>query len=313
MTDFRNNLPQLGDDIFLTDGGLETTLIFQNGFELPYFAAFDLLKSERGCAALRDYFESYIAIAHKHKVGIVLESATWRANADWGAKLHYSPNDLADVNRQAMELMHDLRKDVDNRKTKIVISGCIGPRGDGYHSESLMTADEAETYHHDQIKALYDSPADLVSALTMTNCEEAIGIARAAKSVSMPVVISFTVETDGNLPSGQSLEDAITTVDVATDHIPVYYMINCAHPTHFDGILGNAAAWTDRISGIKANASVMSHAELDEADTLDDGNPVELAQQFADLRNKLKRLTVLGGCCGTDQRHIEEISKVCLH
>lgn len=313
MTDFRNNLPQLGSDVFLTDGGLETTLMFQNSFELPYFAAFDLLKSKHGRAALRDYFESYIAIAHKYGVGIVLESATWRANADWGAKLHYSAVDLSGINRQAMELMHDLRKDVYNRKTKIVISGCIGPRGDGYHSDSLMTIDEAENYHRDQIEAFYDSPADLVSALTMTNCEEAIGIARAAKSVSIPVVISFTVETDGNLPSGQSLEDAITTVEMATDHTPEYYMINCAHPTHFNSILGDAPAWTDRIRGIRANASVKSHVELDEADTLDDGNPVELAQQFAQLRNKLKRLTVLGGCCGTDQRHIEEISKACLH
>ena len=313
MTDFRNNFPQLGNDIFLTDGGLETTLIFHHGFDLPYFAAFDLLKNEQGRAALRDYFESYIAIAQNQGVGIVLESATWRAQKDWGAKLHYSPADLAGVNRRAMEMMHDLRKEAEVSNTKVVISGCIGPRFDGYHPESTMTAGEAEAYHLEQIKTFYDSPADLVSALTMTNCEEAIGIARAARSVSMPVVISFTVETDGNLPSGQSLEDAIITVDIATNYIPMYYMINCAHPTHFDSILGAAPLWTDRIRGIRVNASAKSHAELDEADTLDDGDPEELAQQLAQLRKTLNHLTILGGCCGTDQRHIEAIGKACLH
>ena len=302
---YRHALPQLRETPFLTDGGIETTLIFHEGHELPHFAAYDLLTREGGEAALRRYFEPYLRIARERGVGIVLETATWRANPDWGARLGHGPEQLAQLNRRAVELLDELRADDETASAPVVVSGCIGPRGDGYVVGETMTADEAEAYHATQIGTFAESAADLVTALTMTYAGEAVGIVRAARAADMPVVISFTVETDGRLPSGLPLRAAIEEVDAATDGYAAYFMINCAHPSHFDAVLEPGSAWTDRVLGLRANASRLSHAELDEAEELDTGNPEELALEYVALRERLPRLTVLGGCCGTDDRHVE--------
>lgn len=312
MTKYRNVLPQLSDGIFLTDGGIETTLIFHENLELPDFAAFHLLKDEEGDEALRNYFRTYAALAGKYEVGLILESPTWRANPDWGAKLGYSESELAEMNRQSIALLGDIRDEFENEKTKMVISGCVGPRGDGYSPANLMSADEARQYHLTQISTFSETDADLVTAITMNYVEEAIGIARAAEFVGLPVVISFTVETNGKLPTNQTLKDAVESVDAATSNAPAYYMINCAHPTHFADVLTGGEPWLERIRGIRTNASTKSHAELNESAELDEGNPAELANQHRELLLKLKNLNVLGGCCGTDHRHVEEIIKACI-
>ena len=307
MARYRNCLPQLSGDVFLTDGGLETTLIFQEGLNLPEFAAFDLLKDAFGYEALHKYFRAYANLAQAYQAGCILETATWRASADWGAKLGYSSQAIAAVNRKAVDLLHEIRDEYETTATPIVISGCVGPRGDGYNPAELMTANEAEAYHRLQVAVFKEAGADLVTAITMNYPEEAIGIARAARVAHMPVVISFTVETNGCLPTGQRLKDAIAQVEAATDNAPAYYMINCAHPLHFIDSLPLGESWLMRISGVRPNASTLSHAELDEAEELDDGNPIELGIQCRYLKNALPNLHVLGGCCGTDHRHVEEI------
>lgn len=312
MAQYRHNLPQLSSDLFITDGGLETTLVFHQGFDLPEFAAFDLLKNIAGYQTLQTYFRTYVTLAQTYQVGIILESVTWRANCDWGAKLGYDSEALADMNRKAIALLQTIRQDYETAQTPIVISGCLGTRGDGYIPGQAMTAHEAADYHRPQIDILREAGADLVTAMTINYVQEAIGIVRAAQAAAMPVVISFTLETDGHLPTGQSLKEAILQVDAATNQAPIYYMINCAHPTHFAAMLSGGEPWLDRIRGIRANASRKSHAELNESDTLDEGNPVELGQQLRDLQAILKHLNVLGGCCGTDERHIEAICNACL-
>jgi S-methylmethionine-dependent homocysteine/selenocysteine methylase len=309
---YRDALPQLRATPFLTDGGIETTLIFHDGHELPYFAAYDLLTRDGGEGALRRYFEPYVRIAVECGVGIVLETATWRANPDWAERLGHSPAQLAELNGRAVELLEELRAENETESTPIVISGCIGPRGDGYVVGDTMTAEEAEAYHATQIATFAETAADLVTAITMTYAEEAIGIVRAARAAGMPVVISFTVETDGRLPSGQSLREAIEEVDARTDAHAAYFMVNCAHPSHFDAVLEPGTAWTDRVVGLRANASRLSHAELDEAEKLDTGNPEELALEYVALRESLPRLAVLGGCCGTDHRHVEAMCRAWL-
>jgi len=309
MSIWRQSLPQLNGNVFLTDGGIETTLIFQDGLDLPYFAAFDLLRRPDGQEALLRYFRIYAELARERKVGLVLESPTWRASADWGAKLGYSERALAETNAAAIELMAQVRNEYRNEVPAIVISGCVGPRGDGYVPEQRMTAEEARAYHAAQIRTFSGTQADMVTAITMNYVEEAIGIARAAADAAMPVAISFTVETDGHLPTGESLEEAIARVDAATGNLPVYYMINCAHPTHFAERLASAAPWVDRIGGLRVNASAKSHAELNDSTELDAGNPVELGALHSPLLHTLKRVTVVGGCCGTDHRHVDEIAK----
>lgn len=304
-------LPQLDAPVFLTDGGIETTLIFHDGFDLPEFAAFTLLDDPAGRAALDRYFDAYAEVAVRDRVGIVLETATWRASNDWGSRLGYGPEALDDVNRRAVEQLFAVRERHQTPETPIVISGCIGPRGDGYVVGQTMTADEARAYHSRQVRTFAASGVDLVTAITMTYAEEAIGVATAAAAAEVPAVLSFTVETDGRLPSGQPLGEAIEQVDDATGASPAYYMVNCAHPTHFRHVLEGSPAWARRLGGVRANASTLSHEELDAAEDLDRGDPQELADRYVELRRLLPELRVLGGCCGTDHEHIAAISAAC--
>ena len=311
MAQFRKDLPQLAGDFFITDGGIETTLIFLEGFELPDFAAFDLFKHKDGEAALRKYYRAYTGLAQRFGIGLILESATWRASADWGAQLGYGAKEMADVNRQSIALLEEIRNENAGEVNKVVISGCLGPRGDGYKPVNTMSQKDAQRYHQKQIQTFEDTAADMVTALTMNYAEEAVGIARAAKNADMPVVVSFTVETDGRLPSGQTLRAAIEQVDSATSLYPSYYMINCAHPTHFEHVLAEDEPWTQRVRGLRANASRKSHEELDESSELDIGDPLELGKQYAQLKRRLSQLSIMGGCCGTDDRHVEQIAAAC--
>ena len=311
MTTYRNSLPQLQGDFYLTDGGIETTLIFLEGLELPDFAAFTLLKAKDGRAALREYFRTYAGLAQRFGTGLVLESATWRASADWGVKLGYSAQEVRDANRQAVALLEEVRSESGTAPGKTVISGCVGPRGDGYNPNRTMSAEEAEEYHGDQINVFEDTAADMVTAITMNYVEEALGITRAARRAGMPVAISFTVETDGRLPTGQELRSAVEQVDAETSSYPSYYMINCAHPTHFEDVLAADQPWSQRIRGLRSNASRKSHAELNESVDLDIGDPSELGRQHAQLKRRHPQLNVMGGCCGTDHRHIEQIAMAC--
>jgi homocysteine S-methyltransferase len=300
-------MPQLGGDLFLTDAGLETSLIFYDGVDLPCFAAFPLLGTEDGRKRLSDYFRSFLQLARDSQRGFILDTVTWRANADWGEQLGYDAAALDRINRQAVEFALELARDFEGPTNPIVVNGVIGPRGDAYRPEALMTADEAEHYHGVQIATFSDTAAGMVTALTLTYVEEAIGIARAARAHQIPLVLAFTVETDGRLPSGDTLQQAIEAVESTTDASPAYYMINCAHPSHFRDTLGDGA-WRTRLLGLRANASAKSHAELDEATEIDAGDPLGLAADYRALQATLPRLSVLGGCCGTDYRHVEAIA-----
>ncbi|MCW5605322.1 MAG: homocysteine S-methyltransferase family protein [Burkholderiales bacterium] len=307
MSQYRNHLPQLGDALFITDGGVETTLIFHEGIPLPCFESFDLLKNEAGRAVLRRCYTRYAEIARSAGVGIVLETPTWRANADWGAKLGYDAAALADANRKAVDLLLGIRDEFETAHTPVVISGNLGPRGDGYRAAARMSSRQAHDYHAAQIETFARTEADMVAAFTMNYIGEAVGIVHAARAACMPVAISFTLETDGRLPSGDTLERAITQTDDETGGYPAYYMINCAHPTHFHDVLTEGGAWRERLRGLRANASKRSHAELDENPDLDIGNPAELGLEYRELRALLPRLSVVGGCCGTDHRHVGAI------
>lgn len=306
MNTHRHPLPQLAGRPFLADSGLETTLIFHDGIDLPYFASFVLLDSDTGRARLARYFAEHIRLARDAHTGIVLETPTWRANPDWGAKLGYDAAQLAAVNRAAVTQLVELRDALQTPATPIVISGNLGPRGDGYRADTRMTIAEARAYHAPQVETFAATEADLVSVFTMNYVEEGIGVALAARAAGMPVVVSFTVETDGRLPSGMTLADAIAATDDASGGYPAYYMLNCAHPSHFAHLF-DGGAWQARLRGVRANASKRSHAELDEATELDPGDIDELAQGYRTLAGHLPGLAVVGGCCGTDCRHVAAI------
>ncbi len=303
----RRSLPQLDNRVLLSDGGMETTLVFIEGIDLPCFASFPVLEREEGRAVMRRYFEPYFEVARRAGTGFVLEANTWRANPSWGAKLGYSLEDLAEANRRAVRFVEEIRDGEETPERPFVISAPIGPEGDAYDPDDRLTAEEAHAFHSWQAGILAETAADLLAGFTLSYAEEAIGIVRASVDAGMPVVISFTVETDGRLPSGQLLAEAIEQVDAETEGAAAYFMVNCAHPSHFLSVLDGPGPW-HRILGIRANASAKSHAELDESDVLDDGDPAEFADGYRAIRERLPHLTVLGGCCGTDHRHVASVA-----
>ena len=304
MSVYRGSFPPSNANLFLAYVGMETDLIFNQGIDLPGFASYPLLKTTEGRELLEGYLKDLIALGKEAGAGVILESPTWVANRDRGAALGYASDELKRLNQDAIAMMAAVRSESGYAPT--VISANVGPREDAYAPEAQMNSDEAERYHSEQISALAETDVDVLSGYTLAYPSEAIGIVRAARRFELPVVISFTVETDGRLPTGASLEEAITQVDAATDSYAAYFMINCAHPEHFSGVLEDTP-WMQRIRGIIANASRCSHAELDEAEELDDGNPAELGVQLSDVRRRCPHILVLGGCCGTDMRHMKQI------
>jgi len=296
----------LGSEVpFLTDGGLETDLIFNDCYELPLFSAFVLLDSESGRAALKNYFDRYLDVAEEHGRGFVLDTPTWRANAGWAAQHGLSLDDIRQINTEAVRFAREIRSSrswVD----RILINGSIGPAGDGYSVERKLTPEVAQELHTPQIEAFAKECVDLAIALTMTHASEAIGVAKAAQALGVPIGICFTVETDGKLPDGTGLAEAIFAVENATDSSPIFYGVNCAHPTHFMGEL--VGPWLLRIGVIRANASILSHAELDTATELDDGDPDEFGRLYGSLAARLPSLRIVGGCCGSDCRHVAAVA-----
>lgn len=299
IKDFAN-----ADRFYLTDGGLETYMIFEKGYDLPLFAAAHLLESENGRNDLATYYERFIETARNSGRGFVMDTPTWRSGGAWAEALGKSKEDMRQVNTDAVRFLSAIRRKHESASLPILINGQIGPAGDAYAPDTVLSAQEAFDVHGLQVHALGKAGVDTISALTFTHAEEAIGIARCAREIDIPINIGFTLETDGRLPSGQSLNDAIAEVDGATDATPFYYMINCAHPDHFKHILYGSEDWMERIGGVRANASRLSHAELDESETLDDGDPREFGELNAGLLSFLPNIRVLGGCCGTDHRHV---------
>jgi len=289
---------------YVTDGGLETDLIFNHGVDLPEFASFPLLDRPEGRILLRDYYEGYARIAASTGAGLLLESPTWRANTDWGARLGYNQSGLDRINTEAMQFLQAIADSWRDRVSEVRLAGVIGPRGDGYRA-SAAEPDEAAAYHLPQVRALAAAGAEFVTAYTITGVGEALGIALAARQVGVPATIAFTVETDGRLPDGTPLSEAIEAVDAACP--PTYFGVNCAYPTHIAAGLGDDRTALQRVAFLRANASQLSHAELDEADELDDGDPAQLAVEVGGLRALLPGLRVIGGCCGTDARHVAAI------
>jgi len=308
MTRLTITLPHQTSDLFLTDGGTETWLMYKRGFELPEFSAFHLLNDKKATAALREYYRTFADIAVKLDTRFIFDSLTYRASRDWGRLLGYSDDGLAEMNHKCLQLYRDVSAEAGLAPERAVISGCIGPKGDAYQTNNDLTVDGAHEYHAEQIATFKDAGADIVTALTLNSTDEAVGIARAAADANIPSVISFTLEKDQNIGSGETLGHAITKVDDATSNAPAYYMINCSHPVDFGPTL-EQAPWVKRIRGLRANASTLDHGTLCQLGHLEEGDPDELAAQYLDIKTAFPQMNVFGGCCGTDYAHVEKIGR----
>ena len=308
MSKYRNALPQLSGDLFLADAGIETDLIFNHGVEIREFASHTLLPNPTSREIVANYFRRFLSLAKNFDAGFILDSQTWKAHLHWAEDLGTTEQELCLANKDSVAFIAELRDEYSTNNKPIVLNGVIGPRGDAYAPEARVAAVEAEEYHAKQIAWLAETEVDMVTATTFTQSDEAIGVVQAARSADLPIVISFTVENDGRLPTGQPLDEAINAVDDATNAATAYFMVNCAHPDHFFDVLDDSG-WARRIRGLRCNASRLTHAELDECEVLDDGDPEELANQYKSIAASMPWLNVFGGCCGSDLRHVTEIAK----
>ncbi|GAB3015809.1 homocysteine S-methyltransferase [Nocardioides flavus (ex Wang et al. 2016)] len=288
---------------WVTDGGLETDLIFHRGIDLPDFASFPLLDDAEGRAVLEDYYRAYAGVAARAGAGLLLETPTWRANADWGARLGYDPEALRRINREAVAHLRALAHELGDRVVTTLVVGAMGPRGDGYRAGE-HDAEHYADYHRPQLEAFAEEGADLATAYTLSTVAEAVGVVRAAQDVDLPVAVSFTVETDGRLPDGTALGEAVERLDELTAAAAAHLLVNCAHPDHVAAGVDVAAPWTGRIAGLRVNSSRLSHAELDEAEQLDEGDLADLRETTRRLASDLPAVRIVGGCCGTDARHV---------
>ena len=306
------SLPHQRAQLFLLTGSLETTLLYEAGISFPSFASFTLIRRPEALTPMKEFYRAGALLAKDLHCGIVFSTPTWRASEDWGRQLGYSQKDLFDANQEAVRFVQEIRCEESLRGGDIVVSGCMGPRGDGYIVGQKMTIQEAEDYHRKQVEAFAGTTVDMLSAMTLNYSQEAIGIVLAAQSSHLPVVVSFTLETTGLLPSGESLASAILATDQATGAYPVYYMVNCSHPSHFAHVFDTDAQWVQRVRGLQVNASAKSHAELTASTDLDAGDPTALAEEMHTLKTRLPHMCAMGGCCGTDFRHIRLIAERCL-
>ena len=307
MSAKRPALPNETSRIFLTDGGTETWLIYKAGLDLPNFSSFHLLNDPAASKQIKSYYRAFADIAVEHGTAFIFDSLTYRASRDWGALLGFSEAALVEMNLMALDFYRGVAKEAGLAGDDVVISGCVGPKGDAYELNEALTADGAQDYHQRQVDTFKAGNADIVTALSLSSSQEAIGIVRAAQSAGLPSAISFLVEKDHCLQSGESLRAAIETVDQETDSAAAYFMINCAHPIDFGPAL-KSQEWVTRIHGIRANASKAEHSFLNLLGQLDEGDPDELASEYASLRSQFPDMNVFGGCCGTDFSHVRKIS-----
>lgn len=296
-------LPGTHEQTYLVYAGTGTDLLFNRGIDLPGFASFPLLRNPETRGILAQQMQDLVDLSGRHGMGCILDTPTWMANRDRAAQVGTPAEDISAINRDAVALMDAVRQG--SGRDDVLVSACVGPRHDPHGGAAPMAVSEAQDYHMEQLAALIGTAVDLVIAYTFNKPDEAAGCVLAAKALGLPIIVSFVVETDGKLDDGTPLDGAIARVDTATDAAPLFYMVNCAHPSHFSSVLTGHP----RLRGAIANASKCSHAELDGSETLDDGDPNALGREIAELVRQSPALCVLGGCCGTDMRHLDRIAE----
>jgi S-methylmethionine-dependent homocysteine/selenocysteine methylase len=294
--------------LYLTEGGVETEIMYKWGHKLPHFAMFTLLDKPEAMADMKSMFARALEVAATQKTGLVLSSLDYRASPDWAALLGISADGLRDVHFRTVAFMKEVAAPFVEKIPDLVFSGVIGPRGDAYGKGGGITEEEAEDYHTPQLKNLRDAGADMACALTFNNIPEAVGVARAAKAVGIPLGLYFTLNSKGTLGSGPTLKEAVESVEEITQGAPSYYGLNCSHPLEFMESLEDGD-WLKRVRSIRPNAVRMEKVALCKLGHLEDGDPEELGQQMGDIRQKFPQMDILGGCCGTDERHLGEIAK----
>jgi len=301
--------PRLENKFYLTEGGTETEILYKWGYELPEFAMFPLLDNPEADACIRAIYRRYFDVAEAHDTGLLVVGHDYRASPDWGRKLGYSPAGLAEMQHRTIAFLTDIRAEYEGRVADVYVAGGIGPRGDAYGTGAAISEAEAEDYHSVQLTTLKETDADMAIALTFNNIPEAVGVVRAAKSIGLPLGVSLTLTPESRLRSGPTLREAVEAIDEKTEGAAAWFGTNCSHPLEFEPAIADTGAWTARLRYVRPNASRMEKLALCKLGHLEDGDPVELGRQMGEVAHRFPQADILGGCCGTDERHLGEIAR----
>ena len=294
--------------LYLTEGGTETEIMYKYGYELPEFAMFTLLENKSAKAEMRAMFERYLDTVAEYGYCALMGGIDYRASSDWGDKLGYSRQALADIQQGCVEFLRDIAEPYADQIPRILFAGLLGPRGDAYGTGDQITATEAEDYHSMQLESVKAADADLALAATFNNIPEAIGVARAASKIGIPLCISFSLDSTSRLNSGPSFREAVETTDTESGEArPQFYGLNCSHPLEMEPALepGN---WFQRVRMLRPNAVMMEKIALCKIGHLEDGDPEELGEQMGSLAQRYAHIDIWGGCCGTCETHLGQIA-----
>lgn len=305
MSSFPEQKPGL---YYLTEGGVETEILYKWGYELPHFAMFPLLERSDARSVIRDMYKRYLDVTARYGLAALMGGFDYRASPDWGAKLGYSRQGLHDATIGSIEFLRELAGEYQGALSDTRIMGYVGPRGDAYLGKSRMSVEESRDYHSVQVQTLKTAKVDLITAMTFNAIDEAIGVVEACRAADIPVSISFSLDSSHHLNTGPSLKDAIAQVDAATDHYTSFFGLNCSHPYEFEPAI-DETDWMKRVRVIRPNAAKMDKISLCKLGHLEEGNPVELGQQMASVLDRFPHMDIWGGCCGTCETHLEEIAK----
>lgn len=302
--------PPRRDGVFyLAEGGQETEIMYKFGHDLPHFAMFTLLDQPAAVADMRAMYRRYLDTAARHGFNALMGGLDYRASPDWAGLLGYTRSDLRDMQLRSVDFLREAAQPYAGQIREILIVGTVGPRGDAYSLNQVITADEAEDYHSAQLETLRDAKVDLVSALTFNNTPEAVGVARAAASFGLPLSVSFALDSDHRLMSGPTLREVIETVDrEAGEARPAYFGVNCSHPLEFTPAL-ESGEWIRRIRMLRPNAVSMEKTQLCRLGHLESGDPDELGRQMGELAARYPHIDIWGGCCGTWDAHLDRIAE----
>ena len=294
---------------YLTEGGQETEIMYRHGHDLPEFAMFALLDRPEARDDLRAMFTRYLETAAVNGFVPLMGGVDYRLSPDWGQLIGYSPAVLQDMQLRAIDLLREVARPFRAQVPEILFAGIVGPRGDAYQLNRDITEAEAEDYHSAQVGWLKMAGVDLVSALTFNNVPEAVGLSRAAARAGLPVSVSFTLDSTHRLRSGPSLREAIEAADAALGaDRPDFYGVNCSHPYEFLPAL-EPGDWVLRLRALRPNAAMMDKISLCSLGHLEEGDWHELGHLMGDLARRYPHLDVWGGCCGTWDKHLNEIAR----
>ena len=300
-------LPRVDGTYYLTEGGIETEIMYKYGFELPHFAMFPLLDNPEALTAMKGIWQRSLRAAADNGFNAIMNGVDYRASPDWGALLGYTPDGLASMQMRAIDFLRDVARDFEQDIDTIIISGTIGPRGDAYSRNETITADVAEEYHSVQLATLKKAGVDMAWAMTFNNIPEAVGTIRAAENTGIPIAMGLSLDSSSRLNSGPSMAEAVPEIDAQTNSAAAFFGLNCSHPLEFEPAL-DGGEWMKRLRSIRPNASPMDKIALCKIGHLEDGDPDELAQQMLDVARRMPHMDIFGGCCGTDERHLSKIA-----